>query len=263
MRTLDDMLGSLASAIVADEARHENAWGTLLKASEVARRLPLVHRTYKPGSEVPWRELLEARRFVAGPPCTGDRERTAGIPRAAYFFLGCGAYPDGLVGFVLDAATVVGRPASFTPFDSGSIEKYAVPADPMRRPDWNDAAKGRFLTEHTGHGGDVAAFAGPFLAAHFRDPMTYVRLGQTSVPEFQAYHGLESTSGDRRAWTVEVQAHEDVPFGVGDATVKEIIVARSALLEDLPEDLKRLARVADPEDEVLESLARRIEAEAA
>ncbi len=45
MRTLDDMLGSLASAIVMDEARHENAWGTFLRASEVARRLPLVHRT--------------------------------------------------------------------------------------------------------------------------------------------------------------------------------------------------------------------------
>ena len=41
--------------------------------------------------------------------------RAPGVPRAAYFFVGCGAYPDGLVEFVLDAPAVLTRPSSYTP----------------------------------------------------------------------------------------------------------------------------------------------------
>jgi hypothetical protein len=253
MRTLDEMLGALAGALEGDEPRRANAWGTLAQANQVARRLPLVHRTYKPGAEDKWRELLSTRRFKADDPCT-EREKAAGIPRAAYFFLGCGAYPDALVGFLLDSARVLALPSSYTPFDSGSIEKYAAPADPARA--WDGPAKDRFLAEHTGRGSDVAGFGGPYLAAHFREPMTYVRLGQRSTPEFSAYHGLQSR--DRRDWTIEVQVHADVPFPVGDTIIMEIVAARHALVEELPEDLKKDARLATDEDEVLESIADRI-----
>jgi hypothetical protein len=55
------------------------------------------------GAESKWPEVLSRRAFAAREPCTGDREKVAGIPHAAYFFVGCGAYPDGLVGFVLQA----------------------------------------------------------------------------------------------------------------------------------------------------------------
>jgi len=241
--------------LVDDDVRQENAWSTYKQADQVARLLPLVHRTCKDGDESKWHEVLATRRFEAREPCTGDREKAAGIPRAAYFFLGCGAYPDGLVGFVLDAAAVLRRPASYTPFDSGSIEKYAVPADPMKEAAWDGAAKDRFLADHVGVGVQVAAFAGTYLAAHFRDPLTYVRMGQRGRPEFDAYHGLQSTSGDRRAWTIEVQAHEDVPFPEGSDIVTEIVAARQTLVEELPDDLVAIARVARATDEVLESLA--------
>ena len=267
MRTLGEMLQSLVSRLMDDLVRQENALLSYPRASEVGRRLPLVHRTCKPGAETQWTEVLRTRTFASGEPCTGDREKAGGIPRAAYFFLGCGAYPDGLVGFVLDTPSVVTRPASYTPFDSGSIERHAVPTDLARAEAWDEAAKDHFLAEHVGAGSDLADFAGPYLATHFRDPMAYVLLGQQSTPDFPAYHGLESTSGDRRAWTIEVQVHKDVPFDAGGATLTEIVVARPSLIEDLPEDLKRLARVATPENEVLESIAAgiamRIEAEVA
>jgi len=258
MRTLEDMLGSLASAIVKDEAQHENAWDALPRANEVAQRLPLVHRTCTSGAEADYHALLRVRRFVAGPPCT-ERERAAGIPNAVYFFLGSGAFPDRLVGFVLDTETVLRRPASYNPFDSGSLDKYAVPADPMREASWDAAARDRFLSEHLGRGQDVAAFAGPYLAAHFREPMTYVRLGQHAPPEFPAYHGLKSKTGDRRAWTIEVRAHEDVPFPPGSGVIKEIVAARETYVEDLPDDLVARARLATAPDRVLESIAERIE----
>jgi hypothetical protein len=70
-----------------------------------------VHRTFTPGrldAVKNWRDLLAARRFAAVEACT-ERENAAGIPRAAYFFLGCGAYPNGIVGFVLDAPALPTR----------------------------------------------------------------------------------------------------------------------------------------------------------
>ena len=258
MRTLDEMFETLAGALGADELRQANVWATLDRANHVAERLPLVHRTYKRGAVAKWRELLSTRRFAAPEPCTA-REKAAGILRAVYFFLGCGAYPDGLVGFILDAPKLLARPASYTPFDSGSIEwGYAVPEDPARA--WDGPAKDRAFLDHTGHGHHAAAFAGPYLAAHFRDPMTYVRLGQRSTPEFPAYHGLKSVTGDRRAWTIEVRVHEDVPFPEGDPILTEIVAANALLIEELPDDLVDRARLATAEGEVLESIAASISA---
>jgi hypothetical protein len=168
--------------------------------------------------------------------------------------------PDGLVGFVLDAPSVLTRPASYTPFDSGAIEKYAVPAAPALAAAWDGPAKDRFLAEHAGMGRELVAFSGPYLASLFHEPLTYVRGGQRSNPDFPAYHGLQSTSGDRRAWTMEVQVHENVAFGAGGATLIEIVAARPALVEDMPDDLVGLTRVASPENEVLESIAEGIAA---
>lgn len=260
MRPLDEMLETLARALLADGARQAHAVRLSARASEVARRLPLVHRTHKPGAEILWLDVLRSRAFAASEPCTGNRERAAGIPHAAYFFVGCGAYPDGLVGFVLDAPSVLTLPCSFTPFDSGSIEKHAVPSDPILAAAWDDLAKARFLAGHVGPGRELVAFSGPYLASHFHMPLGYVRGGQRSDPDFPAYHGLVSPSGDRRAWTLEVQVHEDVAFGAGGATLIEIVAARPALVEDMPDDLVGITRVASPENEVLESIAEGIAA---
>jgi hypothetical protein len=256
MRPLSAMLDSLVRPLLDDEVRLANAMASYTRASEVGRRLPLVHRTCKPDAEADWLDVLRSRRFTAREPCT-VREKAAGIPAAAYFFLGCGAYPDGLVGFVLDGPSVLTRPGTYVPFDSGGIdhEKHAVPTAPAQAAAWDEAAKDRFLADHLGAGDDVAAFAGPYLAAHFREPMTYVRCGQYGVPDFPVYHGLRSPNDDRRSWTIEVHVHEHVPFGSGSGMLTEIVAARWSLVEELPEDLKGFARVATMENEVLESIA--------
>lgn len=245
------MVAPLAAAAMAEPERHGNAWAQLDRAREIAEQLPLVHRTCKRGSYRSLGELLQSRRFVARAPATGVRELAAGIPRAAYFFLGCGAYPLGRIGFVLDADLVLSRPSSFTPIDSGSLQKHASPADPERA--WDDAAKQQFLSEHLGRGADVRLFAGPYLATHFRDPAHYLFRPQQSKPDFNAYHGL--SSGDRRDYTIEVQAHQDVPLEVSDGSVLEIVVADEDLLEDLPDELLDRVRVVSAENEVLEAIA--------
>lgn len=256
LRDLQQMWQGLALAIEGDETRAANVYACHDEACAIGRRLPLVHRTCKPDAEMPWTQVLDERAFAALPPCTGSCEQAAGIPRAAYFFLGCGAYPEGLVGFVLEAPSVLLRyPASYTPIDTGSLGRYVAPRDPAQAASWDDDAKARFLLDHLGQGREVTHFAGPYLAAHFEEPMTYVQRGQYSTPDFPAYHGLESTNGDRRAWTIEVQVHANVRFGRGGANLTEIVVARPSLVEELPDDLKGFARVAMVENEVLDSIA--------
>jgi hypothetical protein len=255
--SLTDMLDTLVRQAVDDEKRHENAWHSFARANEVGRRLPLVHRTCKSDTDAKWLDILRTRSFVADKPCTGARELAAGIPRATYFFLGVGAYPKGLVAFVLDSSSVLKRSASYTPFDSGSVDNPAFlrPMDMTNTTTWDDAAKDRFLAAYVGTGSDVLSFAGPYLAAHFVDPLSYVRAPQISSPDFAPYHGMSSPNDDRRAWTIEVQVHDDVTFGTGAATLNEIVVARKMLLEDLPDDLVDVARVATPENDVLGSVS--------
>ena len=255
MRCLAEMLEPLTRVLHGDAARQTHANVLSGLANKVAQQLPLVHRTCKHGAEATWREVLRTRTFAVREPCTGDREKAAGIPRAVYFFLGCGPYPEGLLGFVIDAPSTLARPASYTPFDTGSIEAHAVPTEPALAAEWDGPSKDRFLADHVGTGSELAAFSGAYLAAHFLEPMTYIRSKQCSDPDFPAYHGLRSTTGDRRAWTIEVQAHEDVAFGAGGGTLLEIVAARRALVEDLPDDLVGLARVAVPENGILESIA--------
>lgn len=252
MRVLSEMISPLAAMATAEPERHVNVWSMHDRACKIARQLPLVHRTCKSGDEASWLELMKIRRFAADEPCTA-RESAAGIPRAAYFFLGCGAYPDGLIGFVLKLEAVIARPSSYTPLDSGSLEKHAKPTNPAVV--WDGPAKNQFLGNHLGRGEEVARFAGPYLAAHFRDPLHYVKRGQLSQPDFPSYHGLADPHGDRRAYTIEVQAHDDVPFDDPIDPLIEIVVARPALVEDLPDDLIGKVRVAAAENEVLEAIA--------
>lgn len=153
---LTDMLDTVVRRAVDDEKRHENTWNSFHRANEVGRRLPLVHRTCKSGTDTKWFDTLHTRSFVATAPCTGARELAAGIPRATYFFLGVGAYPKGIVAFVLDTSSVLKRPASYTPFDSGSIDNpaFLCPIDTTILATWNDTAKDQFLAAHVGAGGD-------------------------------------------------------------------------------------------------------------
>lgn len=255
MKRLPEMLQPLAAAAIAEEARHANAWAMHGAACAVGRQLPLVHRTHKPGAPHALSELFKERRIAAQRACT-ERERRAGISRAAYLFLGSAAYPDGQVAFVLDRAALEGLPCSYSPMDSGALDKHIVPADPSTS--WDDSAKDRCFQEHLGHGDDVAAFAGPFLATHFRDPLHYVTCPQESQPDFAPYHGLRNPGDDRRTFTIEVRAHEDVSFGPDENHLIEIVVSRMSFLEELPDDLVGKARAAEAENEVLEAVARGI-----
>lgn len=257
MKSLAEMLRPLVAVVTADPARHANAWATHGSAQAVAQRLPLVHRTAKPGAEASWLDIVQHRRVAAQPACT-PREHRAGVTRAAYFFLGCGAYPDGQVGFVLDRTALRGQPCSYTPLDSGSLESHTVPADPGQP--WDDAAKDGFFAAHHAQGAEVHDFAGPYLAGHFQQPLQYVRCRQRSQPDFAPYHGLKDPQGDRRAFTIELQAHDDVAFGPSDVHLLEIVVAKPSLLDELPDDLVGKAWVAHAEGEVLEAIAERIEA---
>lgn len=199
MKSLVEMLRPLAAAVTAEASRHANAWATYGSAQAVAQRLPLVHRTAKPGAAANWLDIVEHRRVATQQACT-TREHRAGVTRAAYFFLGCGAYPDGQVGFVLDRTALHGQACSYTPLDSGSLERHAVPADPSQP--WDEAAKDRFFEAHHAQGAEVHDFAGPYLAAHFQQPLQYVRCPQRSQPDFAPYHGLKDPHEDRRAFTI-------------------------------------------------------------
>lgn len=249
------MLQPLAAVATSEEARHRNAWAVHGDSCAVARRLPLVHRTLKPGASHSLGAVLASRRIAAQPACT-ERERRAGISRAAYLFLGCGAYPDGQVAFVLNRAALDGLTSSYAPLDSGSLEKHVKPIDASAR--WDDSTKEKLFQDYLGHGDDLVDFAGPYLATHFRDPKHYVSRAQVSQPDFAPYHGLEAASGDRRVFTIEVRAHEDVSFGSSTEHLLEIVVSRPGLLEEVPDDLLGKARMAESENEVLESVARGI-----
>lgn len=253
VRELSEMVAPLIATAMADPERHGNAWARHEDAQQIARQLPLVHRTCKPGSEHEIGELMRLRRLIARHPCTGTREVTAGIPRALYFFLGCGAYPEGVIGFVFHPKAVLSGPASYTPLDSGSLENHASPSDPSRP--WDDAAKQQFLDDHLGRGQEVAEFAAPYLATHFRQPMHYVEREQKSEPDFAAYHGLVNSEGDRRAYTIEVQAHDDVPLDLDESSLLELVVARESLLAEIPRDMIGRARIASAENEVRAGIA--------
>jgi hypothetical protein len=98
---------------------------------------------------------------------------------------------------------------------------------------------------------------GPYLAAHFHDPAEYVRRAQVSQPDFPAYHGL--LDRDRRAWTVEARIHDDLEIPPDGLLLEEIWLEDTDLLDELPDDFMRMARIA-PDGQRLEvAVARRIE----
>ena len=101
---------------------------------------------------------------------------------------------------------------------------------------------------------DVAslqAFAGPYVAAHFNQPASYVSRPQRSVTDFDVYHRLRSTTGDRRAWTIEVRLHDNVRLDLPGGTLLHIVLANRALEADVPDHLLEYVTIAeaDPDSE--------------
>jgi len=258
-RSLPDLLLSIERALEEDGDRKQRCAACRTTAEGLGAKLPLVHRTGKLGAGS-WKAIVREGVLRAGDAGT-ELERALGYERAVYFFLGCAAYPAGTVAFLLDAAALPAG-STFTPFDSGSLEKgFAVPADATRWATWDPASQRSVFEEHLGAGSDAPAFAASYVTAHFRAPLDYVRRPQQSVPDYPPYHGLRSTSGDRRAWSIEVRIHEDVDISSAGA-LAGIVLERHQMLAHLPDHVAAEVTVAGEEEDMTGEVVRRILARA-
>lgn len=163
--------------------------------------MPWIHRT---GKHSAWEAVFSGLRLAARAPCTAF-ERDAGINSVVYFFVGYPAYPKG--GVALLFAPLFSAPGSFTPFDSGALERGHLKKTHTAL---TPPERAELFNQFFGTIAGLKEFLGPFLAAHFLEPMDYVRREQLSLPDHPAYHGLVDGNQDRRAWTIEAQVHEDV-----------------------------------------------------
>lgn len=223
------------------------------RAARGAERMPLVHRTGAPEHANRWRTIL-AERCLATMEPAADNAVQQHIGPASYFFLGHPSYPKGAVAFIFaneTAGTFV-----FTPFDTGALnEPLLHPSDD--RP-WEIADRLGFIDEHTGDGADVQAFTRAYLMEHFADPMDYMRRPQRSLPDVPPYHGLQSDSDDRRAWTIEMRSEAPVDLDANEPPLDGIVVAGRELLADMPSDLLPLVRSIGDEEDVTAGMARTI-----
>ncbi|MBI2391033.1 MAG: hypothetical protein HYV09_15685 [Deltaproteobacteria bacterium] len=245
-------LSELCAAIeaVLDESRRVSRDAALPLARRLAAHMPWVHRTGGHGATAS--EILAAGALIR-PPAASASEQALGIEPAVYSFLGAGAYPSGWLA-VLHAPPSATYPDVFTAFDSGSVHRPFLrrAADPR----WSELPERvRFLRAHEGSGEGVGEYAAQFIAAHFIDPLDYVRRLR-GTPDHPTHHGLSDATDDRRAWTIEARCH--VPVELGSCT----FVAREDRLLDLPTDV--LARTepapdAGTDDPVAATIARILE----
>lgn len=222
------------------------------QARQLASSLVLVHRSVTADGPT-LASILSERHLRATTPCT-PRELECGVPRSLYFFLGCAAYPEGVVAFLVSTRVLDQGHASYTPFDTGSLDRFARPRDPKQP--WEDENRLAFLAAHLGHGADAVTFAAEFVAAHFATATDYVCRPQLSEPDRPVYHGLQSTTGDRRAWSIEIQLHEDLPLDAEH--VDKLVLGQHDLLADIPDDLTAKVVVAEDEGAVASTIHRLI-----
>lgn len=251
MQALDTMLARLQVVIDAEPNRAGCAGRCQQRADHLSHRLPLVHRTALPNGPV-LADILADGALRAREPCTA-REVTCGVPRALYFFLGCAAYPEGAAAFLARNAVLSRLPASFTPFDTGSLEKYARPRGDAP---WEADDKGAFLAAYLAEGTVALGFCRAYVAAHFEDADDYVRRPQRSEPDHPTYHGLTSDSRDRRAWSVEVQLHADLPLDADH--VEAVVLGEPDVAVDLPDDLVGVAVIVENPGEIAAAIHRLI-----
>jgi len=244
---LDAMCDPLRTRFTTEPDRQQ-------QAQRLTERFPLVHRTSGGPSLT---TILGQGQLRAAPPCT-PRETDCGIPKALYFFLGCPAYPEGVIALLMFNRVLEAANASYTPFDTGSLDKYARPRDPSSP--WEDDDRREFLATYIGHGADAVGFAAEYVAAHFIDACEYVRRPQLSLPDTPVYHGLESTSGDRRAWSIEVQLHDDVVLD--EQHVEYLVLGPQDLFVDVPDDLTSKVVVAEDEGALASTISKLILGEA-
>lgn len=240
-RPLQDLLERLERDVDGSDERRSNYESTRERADNLARALPLVHRT---GHADDWRNVFE-QNCLAASAVDREYERKAGRERSVYFFLGAGAFDKGHVALLLRPhRTLDSHDATFTPFDTGGM-KFCTPCD-----GWNDDTYRRHLETYTGSADDLPEFAGRYIAAHFRVPERYVKAPQYSPPDFPAFHGLCSKNDDRRAWTVEVQCPDDVAISPDPRVLSALVIRGASRVLELPDTyLDRVTLLADDTNE--------------
>lgn len=211
-------------------------------AQRLAPQLPLVHRTGRPGRS-PWPTIFTNQRLDGDRPGTRYERETLAIERAVYFFWGCGAYPHGTVALLLDGVPTSPR-STATPFDSGGCEANLCLRDGG---ELDERERGELLDRFwLDDGTRVAEYGAAYIADIFDDPRDYVRGAQLSEPDRLPIHGLRDRSGDRRAWTIEVQIHGDVPLP--PERLRKIVLRRREQVRDVAQPYRRLAVVPDIAD---------------
>jgi hypothetical protein len=194
----------LQDAVRSDADREASVRAGEPVARSLAAKLPMVHRT----ALVALPTVLDARKRTMRSGAWEKQELAVfGQAIPAYLFLGTGAYPDTPLGILL-RVDAIGEEFWYTPFDTGGVlggvivsKRSSITGSP------EDDLRG-FLGEAAG----LQQFVTLYLPAHFRDPLDYVRRPQEAQPpDFPPFHRYESATGDRRAWTIELQARESVP----------------------------------------------------
>lgn len=220
----------LDEVLRADADRARNLDATRAACADIAPRLPLCHRT-RIEQIRRLRSRRELRRENRDDRFLADR-RFLGEDVHAYFFLGAGPFPDRPVALLFRPSAV--PRGAFSPFDTGGLrDGWIVRRDaPGLVLDEADARS--LVREFSGASADMSGFASRYLGAHFRAPLDYVsRTQEDAPPDFPTFHGLVSRTNDRRAWTIEVRAHDPVGAGPDGAELIEAITGRWDIAREL------------------------------
>lgn len=242
---LTSLLADLAKVVDEDSERGKVYTMTLESAQDIAQGIRAIHKTKKKSLA----EIFQSMKLETHDVGTAI-ERSLGYDKAVYFFLGFAAYPQGNAAFLTPPDVIRVDGDTFTPCDTGAIEKgFSIPRDPSKRAGWDEADQKVFIEAHLGDLSDVTDFAGPYIAAHFHQSIDYVTRGQVSIPDFPPFHGLESTTGDRRAWTIELQLHHDVHLDPDEDVLEMIVIDNLDLLDDIHVGFRRKTTFPDEDDE--------------
>jgi len=242
---LSDLVVAIDRVVEAEPERQTVYSQVIDQAQSIALSLRASHRT-----RAPLAEIFGAAELKAKEVGTKRLEPSQGYRDAVYFFLGHGSYPNTNIAFITKPSVLQQDGDTFTPCDTGAVEHgYLKPRYPEENKTWDNVQQEEFYKSHLGELSEVASFAGPYLAAHFRQPIDYVRRGQSSTPDFSSYHGLESPRNDRRAWTIELQVHHDVTLVADQDRPEAIVIDGVDILMDIPSAYWPKVVVRDEEDD--------------
>lgn len=246
-RPVDDMIGELRDRW--DAASRDAT--TPMRADGLASRLPLVHRTGRDRRR--WQSIFQDGRLSGAEPGTQWERDELGIGKATYFFWGCGAYPKGTVALLLEGMPS-GVLCTAAPFDTGGCGsgRFLRAGSPLSDAECR-ATLDRFTLED---GARAPEYGARYIADLFDDPLDYVRLPQDGRPPRLPVHELSSPTGDRRAWTIEVRFHGDVP--VPPDRLRKVVLRRRDQLRELPPRYRRLAVVSSRDDDFGQGIAEQV-----